>query len=402
MKLTDRQIKNTKPKEKPYKLTDGGGLYLLVSTSGGKLWRFKYRINGKEKTLSIGQYPSVALIAARAAAENARTMLASGQDPAAAKQEQKAAAKRAAKNTLSALFAGWHKDNLARWKPNHAEYIKKVFHDDIFPKIGHLPIDKINVSKIKDVTDRIAERGAPSIAEKSRQWLASIYKYAAMLEITDRNPAAVIPSYLQNTQSQHMAALPKEELTEFYTRLFLLDIAPSNRIAVLLTMVTFLRSNELRGGRWGEIDMAAKVWTIPAERMKMKRSHRVPLSDWAIQLLQELYQYTGNTPYLFPNRNRVGAYISENTLIKIVHQAEHKTPATPHGFRSLASGVLNEHGFNPDAIERQLAHKESNKIRAAYNRADYWPHRVEFMQWYSDFLRERYQKAMEQIKQNGS
>lgn len=196
-----------------------------------------------------------------------------------------------------------------------------------------------------------------------------------------------------------MPALPKEELTAFYQKLIQADIAAQNRIAMMLTMLTFLRSTELRGGQWQEIDFAARIWNVPAERMKMNRPHSVPLSDWAMELLQELHSLTGHTDYLFPSRTKAAGFISDATLTRIIERMGYKGIATPHGFRALASSVLNEQGYNPDAIERQLAHEESNRIRAAYNRADYLDERRAFMQQYSDYLKQRYNQALALIEQ---
>ena len=393
MPLNDRQIKNAKPSDKPYKLTDGGGLHLVVTPAGGKLWRLKYRIDGKEKLLSIGKYPAVALIEARQAAEDARRMMAAGRDPAAAKQQAKAERAAALANTFQAIAGQWHAANLHRWKPNHAARIVDGLNNDVFPHIGSQPIDGIGVADIKAVIERIAGRGAASYAEKMRQWLAAIFRHAAMLELTDRNPAAALQGFLAIPQTRHMPALPREELPEFYRRLLLADIDHKNRLAMLLIMLVFVRSTELRGAEWGEIDFQAATWTIPAHRMKRPRLHIIPLADWPLELLRELHGLTGQGRFLFPSRTATNGYISENTLGKIINGMGYKSKANPHGFRSLASSVLNEQGFNPDAIERQLAHVEGDKIRAAYNRAEYMDERREMMQWYSSFLRQRYEAA---------
>ncbi|MCF7528662.1 tyrosine-type recombinase/integrase [Neisseria lisongii] len=398
MPLNDRQIKNAKPADKPYKLADGGGLYLAVTPSGGKLWRLKYRIDGKEKLLSIGKYPAVSLVEAREAADNARKSIAAGIDPAAAKQQAKKEKQAALLNTFEHLARQWHKDNLHRWKPNHAERLLHHFERDVFPTIGQTPIDGLAVSDIKAVLERIAERGAVSYAEKIRQWIGAVYDYAAMLEITDRNPARALAKFLPKPKAEHMPALPKEDLAEFYRRLLLADVTQQNRIALLLIMLVFVRNNELRGGQWAEIDFKQRLWTIPAARMKRPRIHLIPLSDWAAELLQELHTITGDTPYLFPSRTKQNGYISENTLGKIMNGMGYKGRAVPHGFRRLASTILNEQGFRADPIERQLAHVEENKIRSAYNAAEYLEERAAFMQWYSDYLRERYRQALAMLE----
>ena len=403
MKLNDRQIKNAKPAEKPFKLNDGKGLYLYINTSGGKLWRFDFSHNGKRKTLSIGKYPTVSLVEARQAAENARRLLVSGQDPSEAKQQEKRERQAAALNTFESIARRWHTDNLHRWKENHAARVISDFEKDVFPAIGEIQITEISVSDVKAVISAIIARGATVTAEKVRQWIGAVYQYAAMLEITDRNPAAVLRGHFEQAKTDHRPALPREELTEFFRRLILAEIEPQNRIALILNMLTFLRSTELRGGQWNEIDFDAAVWTVPAQRMKHEKTapkppHAVPLADWTLELLAELKEITGNTPFLFPSRTKTDGVISDATIGRIIERMGYKGRVTPHGFRSLASSVLNEQGFNPDAIERQLAHIENNKIRAAYNRADYLNERKEFMQWYSDFLRERYNQALQMIQ----
>ena len=405
MPLNDRQIKNAKPAEtgKKTKLFDGGGLYLEVTPAGGKVFRLKYRIDGKEKTLTIGKYPTVSLAEARQAAENARRLLVSGQDPSEAKQQEKRERQAAALNTFEAIARRWHSDNLIRWKENHAARVLRYFETDVFPVIGEMPIQEIRVSDIKTVLDGVMTRGVNNTAEKIREWTGAIFDYAVMLEVVETNPAYSLRKYIPAKQTDHRPALPREELTEFFRRLILAEIEPQNRIALILNMLTFLRSTELRGGQWNEIDFDAAIWTVPAQRMKHEKTapkppHAVPLADWTLELLAELKELTGNTPFLFPSRTKTDGFISDATISRIIERMGYKGRVTPHGFRSLASSVLNEQGFNPDAIERQLAHIENNKIRAAYNRADYLNERKEFMQWYSDFLQERYNQALQLIQ----
>ena len=269
---------------------------------------------------------------------------------------------------------------------------------EVFPAIGAMPIQEIRVTHIKALLDGIMTRGVHNTAEKIREWTAAVFDYAAMLEITESNPARILRQYIPPKPATNRPALPREELTEFYRRLILADVEHSNRIGLLLIMLVFVRNTELRGGKWEEIDFQAGTWTIPAERMKHEKTapkppHVIPLADWPLELLAELREITGHTPYLFPSRTKAEGFISENTLGKIMNGMGYKGRATPHGFRALASSILNEQGFNPDAIERQLAHVEEDRIRAAYNRADYMDERREMMQWYSDYLRERYEAA---------
>ena len=379
-------------------------IFILVASITANLRQpLDFSYNGKRKTLSIGKYPTVSLVEARQAAENARRLLVSGQDPSEAKQQEKRERQAAALNTFESIARRWHTDNLHRWKENHAARIISDFEKDVFPAIGEIQITEISVSDVKAVISAIIARGATVTAEKVRQWIGAVYQYAAMLEITDRNPAAVLRGHFEQAKTDHRPALPREELTEFFCRLILAEIEPQNRIALILNMPTFLRSTELRGGQWNEIDFDAAIWTVPAQRMKHEKTapkppHAVPLADWTLELLAELKEITGNTPFLFPSRTKTDGFISDATISRIIERMGYKGRVTPHGFRALASSILNEQGFNPDAIERQLAHVEEDRIRAAYNRADYMDERREMMQWYSDYLRERYRQALKQIQ----
>ena len=388
MTLNDRQIKNAKPQEKPYKLADGGGLYLYVTPKGIKSFRLKFRFDGKEQVLTNGIYPQISLSEARAMAETAKTQIAQGINPAAQKQAEKQQAQEAALNTFAAVAKEWHR--VHQCSPNHAARIWRYMETDVLPHIGSLQLDEIRVSDIQALLERVMARNVGNTAEKIRQWIGVVYEYAAQRELTERNPAKRLKGFVEKRETVHRRALPLSELKTFYQRLKEARIDPANRIALLLLILTFPRSNELRGAQWGEIDFQAAVWTIPKERMKMKREHKIPLSAWSLELLHELHAITGQGTQLFPSRTKIGGYISENTLNKIIERIGFKELTTLHGFRSLASSTLNEKGFNPDAIELQLAHQPSDKIRAAYNRADYWQERVEMMAWYGDLLRGHY------------
>ena len=385
MTLNDRQIRNAKPQEKPYKLADGGGLYLYVTPKGTKSFRLKFRFDGKEQVLTIGKYPHVSLSEARAMAETAKTQIAQGINPAAQKQAEKQQVQEAALNTFAAVAKEWHR--VHQCSPNHAARIWRYMETDALPHIGSLQLDEIRVSDIQALLERVMARNVGNTAEKIRRWIGAVYEYAAQRELTERNPAKRLKGFVEKRETVHRRALPLSELETFYQRLKEARIDPANRIALLLLTLTFPRSNELRGAQWGEIDFQAAVWTIPKERMKMKREHKIPLSTWSLELLHELHAITGQGTQLFPSRTKIGGYISENTLNKIIERIGFKELTTLHGFRSLASSTLNEKGFNPDAIELQLAHQPSDKVRAAYNRADYWQERVEMMAWYGDLLR---------------
>lgn len=402
MKLNDLQVKRLKATEKKQTFSDGGGLALVINPTdkgGTKYFVYNYRYNEKQQTLRIGKYPDISLSEARLKHQQARNDLANGISPAAKKQQAKQEQRAALLNTFERIARAWHAKQQERknWKPNHADRVLRYFETDVFPLIGAMPINDIGKKEIKAVLDGITARGVSETAEKIRQWIGAVFVYAGLEELTERNPAALLQGYIQPSEPQHMPALPRELLSEFYERLILADCKQSNRICIMLIMLCFARNTEIRGGQWREIDFDRKQWIIPAERMKRPRKHIIPLSSWAIELLHELHTITGHSPYLFPSRTKDG-YISENTAGKIINGMGYKGIATPHGFRTVASSYLNEQGFNPDAIERQLAHVEENRIRAAYNRTDYLEERAQFMQHYSDFLFSRYSEALAAIE----
>ena len=374
--------------------------------AAGSYGGLTFRIMAKENTFTIGKYPTISLVEARQAAENARRLLVSGQDPSEAKQQEKRERQAAALNTFESIARRWHTDNLHCWKENHAARVLRYFETDVFPAIGAMSIQKIRVSDIKAVIDGVMARGVNNTAEKIREWTGAIFDYAVMLEIVETNPAYSLRKYIPSKQTDHRPALPREELTEFFRRLILANnIERQNKIAIMLVMLVFVRNNELRGGQWQEVDFKNKRWIIPAERMKHEKMKPkpalcVPLSDWAIELLQELHTLTGHSRFMFPSRTSVNRHISENTLGKIINEKlGYKGRATPHGFRTVASSLFYENNFNGGAIETQLAHVEEDKIKGAYSYlADYMPQRIELMQWYSDYLRERYNQALQLIR----
>ena len=237
-----------------------------------------------------------------------------GKTPAKPSNRKSANGKPPPLNTFESIARRWHTDNLHRWKENRAARIISDFEKDVFPAIGEIQITEISVSDVKAVISAIIARGATVTAEKVRQWIGAVYQYAAMLEITDRNPAAVLRGHFEQAKTDHRPALPREELTEFFCRLILAEIEPQNRIALILNMLTFLRSTELRGGQWNEIDFDAAMWTVPAQRMKHEKTapkppHAVPLADWTLELLAELKEITGNTPFLFPSRTKTDGFM---------------------------------------------------------------------------------------------
>lgn len=386
MALTDLAIKQAKPQDKIYYLKDGGSLFLEVTPAGGKNWRFRYRFNGKAGVLSPGKYPAVSLAEARERAAEARRLLAEGINPGEAKKEAKLAAQVASASAFEVIAIEWHEKQLPRWTAGHAARIMDSLVKDVFPHLGRINVAELTAPKILACVQKVEKRGAVETAGRVLQRINAVLRYAIQTGRTDRNPANDVVGALTAQKVQHMPALPRTELPEFYRRLAAANLYQPTRIAMHLLVLTFVRPGELRAARWDEFDIGRAEWRIPAERMKMRQPHIVPLCRQALALLATLQPLTGRGALLFPAMTDHAKPMSENTLSYAMGRMGYQGVATPHGFRALASTTLNEEGFDPDVIERQLAHAERNKVRAAYHRAEYLDERRKMMQWWADFL----------------
>lgn len=395
MALTDTALRNAKPKDKPYKLYDEGGLFIQVTPSGGKWWRFKYRFDSKEKLLSFGTYPDVPLIAARRRRDDARALLAGDppQDPSIKRQTEKAERQANKTNTFEAWgnkwWLHWHKDK----SPRHAEYVKRRLEADIYPSIGKLPINEIEAHQVVEAIKAIAERGALDIAKRAHQTIGQVFRYAIAhnkVSKTTRNPASDIkPSdIIQSRAKKNYARVELKELPKLLRALDASNSQALTRLAVKLMGLTFVRTSELINARWDEFDFDENQWRIPAERMKMKTPHIVPLSRQALQVLEQLKPISGHRELVFPNQNDNNKPMSNNTILKALELAGYKGRMTGHGFRGLASTALHEQGFDHQHIELQLAHQERNQVSASYNHALYLEPRTKMMQYWADYLDE--------------
>lgn len=382
MPLTDSAIKSAKPADKPCKLADAQGLYLLVNPTGSKLWRLKYRFDGKEKTLAFGAYPAVGLQKARQLRDEARQLLADGQDPG----EHKKAAKRETRHTFEELAREWHRYNARRWAPATADKAMLYLEKDLFPIIGHKPVATITRPELVELVRRIESRGALNVAKKVRQWLSQVFRYALAKGAVEANPATDLNVLAEHApRVEHHPHIPCAELPELLKRL---DAGRANvmtRQAVRLLLLTGVRPGELRQAPWAEFDLEAAVWTIPAERMKARRPHIVPLPRQAVAILRQLQEITGRHALVFAGRSP-NRPMSENTVNKALATAGYEGRQTGHGFRHLLSTELNGRGFNRDWIERQLAHGDKDEIRDTYNHATYLEQRRGMMQTWADSL----------------
>jgi integrase len=386
MKLNARQVDAAKPREKAYKLTDGAGLYLEVVPSGSRYWRMKYRFNGKEKRMAFGVYPAVSLAQARALRDEAKKKLAEGIDPSFAKKEEKLVRDVQLNNTFQAVALEWHGTKVSRWSEGYASDIIEAFNKDIFPYIGQQPVNEIKPLVLLNVLRRMENRGATEKAKKVRQRCSEVFRYAIVTGRAEYNPAADLTSAMSGHESKHYPFLTVEELPDFFKALSGYTGSPLVVLAARLLILTGVRTGELRGAFWSEFDLEKAVWEIPADRMKMKRPHLVPLSTQALEIVQQLKVMSGQYPLVFPGRNDPRKTMSEASINQLFKRIGYTGKVTGHGFRHTMSTILHEEGFNTAWIETQLAHVDKNAIRGTYNHALYLEGRREMMQWYADYI----------------
>jgi integrase len=386
MPLTDILCKTTKPADKPKKLSDEKGLYLEVMPGGSKYWRMKYRFANKEKRLAFGVYPEVSLKEARDKRDAARQLLRDGIDPSKAKKEIKRQIMLEAENSFESLAREWHHNQKPSWTDKYAIKVLRRLEADIFPTLGSRQINEITAQELLFAVRAIEKRGATYISHVALQNCGQVFRYAIATGKAQHDLSADLRGALKTRKQVHYNSLPEKELPEFLKKLEDYDGDLQTKLALQFLILTFVRTSEVRGARWEEINFDKKEWRIPAERMKMREEHIVPLSKQAIAILEALQPISSHWENIFPNRVKPKNPISENTMLYAMYRMGYHSRATPHGFRSTASTILNENGFKPDVIERQLAHAERNKVRASYNHAQYLPERRQMMQWWADYL----------------
>lgn len=391
MALTDIAIKKAKPADKPYKLTVGGGLYLLVNLIG-KYWRYNYRFLGKSKTLALGIYPDVSLARAREKHAEARKLLADGTDPGERRKETKQAALVAMANSFEAVAREWHAMKLKKkWTQSTADKTMTQLEAYVFPEIGHLPIANVKASQILAMLRKVEARGIAYTAVRLREVCGQIFRYGVATGRAEDNPAAHLVGALHKPEVSHRPAIT--ERREFGA--FLRDLRaatgydPVTRYAAYFALMTFVRAQEFRFAKWEEIDWKAKEFKVSAKRMKTGKhlpAHTVPLSTQALALLRELKDLTGHSPYLFPKAKGYtdAPVISENTVGKMLNKMGYQGRQCVHGFRASARSILSEQGWSREAMERQLDHKETDSTIAAYARSEHLPERRKMMQAWAD------------------
>jgi integrase len=391
MPLSDSVIRQAKPAVKARKLFDGRGLYLIVTSAGGKWWRLKYRFAGKEKLMSLGVYPEVGLKEARERREAARKALAAGIDPGAERKAAKAAAIAAARrerDTFDAVAREWFGKYSRAWVPAHAETVARRLERDVFPWLGGQPIDEITAVELLSALRRVEARGAIETAHRINQICGQVFRYAIATGRAQRDPSADLRGALPPVQEKHHAALTKPaDVTALLRSIGGYQGSFVVRCALRLAPLTFVRPGEFRKAEWAELDLDEAIWRIPAYRMKARAEHLVPLSRQAVEVLRELHPVTGAGRYLFPSARTTGRPMSENAITAALRRMGYERgQMTAHGFRTTASTLLNELGWPADAIERQLAHAERDEVRGAYNRAEYLAERRRMMQSWGDYL----------------
>jgi len=387
--LTDTKIRNAKPRERSYKLFDGGGLYLEVMADGRKLWRFKYiRPSGSESRLGFGVYPGVSLAQARTQRDAARTIVAEGRDPGTVKQDARRAAKIAAGNSFEAVARDWYATQKDSWNEVYAGKVIASLENDVFPVLGTTPIAEIKAPAILDLLKKVEARGVRETTKRLLQRMRAVFQYGIVYGLCDRNPATDIDSevVLKSAPVQHMARVPLAELPKLLRDIDGYEGDKVTRLALQLMTLTFVRTTEMIQAQWAEIDEDKAEWLVPAARMKMRNPHVVPLSTQALAVLKDLREINGHRGHIFYSPRGKTGYISNNTMLYALYRLGYHSRMTGHGFRGLASTALNELGYRPDVIERQLAHVERNKVRAAYNHAQYLPERRQMMAAWADHV----------------
>ena len=387
MPLTDTAIRNAKPQSKQYKLTDEKGMYLLVNKAG-KYFRLDYRFAGKRKTLALGVYPDVKLVEAREKRDAAKKMITNGIDPAQTRKVQKSIQIEQAENSFEAVAREWHGKYSSNWADSHATKIIRRFELYIFPWLGSRPISEITPPELLAVLRRIESKGILETSHRAQQNCGQVFRYAIATGRAERDPSADLRGALTPAKHARMATItdPKK-IGELLRAIDGYEGTPVSKSALKLAPLVFVRPGELRHAEWIEIDLDTAEWRIPAEKMKMKDPHIVPLSSQAVEVLSEILPITGQGRYVFPSVRTNSRSMSENTVLAALRRMGFtKEEMSGHGFRAMASTVLHEQGWPSDIIERQLAHAERNSIKAAYNHAQHLPERRKMMQAWADYL----------------
>lgn len=389
MSLSDLDCRLAKPKEKSFRLYDSGGLYLDIKVTGKKIWRLKYKFFDKEKLLTIGQYPQITLASAREIRDQAKEKLILGIDPSQEKQDQKVQARYKQTQTFELVATEWHKLNYKTWSSNYANDILRRLTRNVFTEIGNLPISKITIQDLLACLRKVEEREAHDMARRVLQMMGQVMRYAVITGRAERDITVDLKGALVKYKKGHYAAIDSDELPNLLKAINKNDarLFKQTILAIKLILLTFVRTNELINATWSEIDLEKAEWHIPAERMKMRTPHFVPLSRQVVEILLELKQAFGKSNYILPSVIRNDKPISNGTILVGLKRLGYHKVMTGHGFRALAMSTIKEKlNYRHEIVDRQLAHLPRNKIDQAYDRAKFVPDRIKMMQEWADYI----------------
>jgi len=388
MALTDTHIRTIKSRPQPFKVTDGGGLHLEVRPTGSKLWRYRFRLHGKENVYAIGEYPAISLAEARKARDDAKNLVREGLNPAQNRKLDRLKATLASRETFRAVAEEWVESRAveSKWSDSYRHGVKRILEGDLFPAFGNLPIRQIKAAHLLAALKSIEKRGALTVAARARYLSSEIWRYAVGTLRADSDLAASLRGAVRMPSHEHHPSLKRDEIPAFLAALGNYSGRKETATALKLLLLLFPRPGELLGASWAEFDLDAELWRIPAQRMKMGEPHVVPLSQQALEQLRELHSITGGNRLLFPNLRRPRTCMTGTTMNRALERMGYGGHFSAHGFRATASTLLNEMGCRPDVIERQLAHAERSKTRAAYNQASFLAERTAMMQQWADYV----------------
>ncbi len=386
MPLTELSIKSLKPKPQKYRVADSGGLCIEIAPSGNKFWRFRYRFLEKEQLLSLGKYPIISLAEARDKRDKAKALLNDGINPARQKKIDKMRHAHSHENTFEACARRWLELKQANLNEKYRTQCITRMEQHIFPEIGALPIDDITIPDVVHVLEKIASRGTIETAKRMKQLISQTFRYASQRGLCVHNPASDLRDIFHSKPQKHHPCVKISELPDLLKAIDTYKGDMLVRLSLRLLSLTFVRTAEIIGAEWDEINFDKQEWRIPSERMKMKQAHIVPLSKQSIDILNMVYQITGDKKFVFYSSRSKSRHVSNAVFLNALKRMGYKGEMTGHGFRTLASTILNERGFNSDWIERQLAHSDEDKVRSAYNRAEYLLERKKMMQEYANIL----------------
>lgn len=399
MPLTDTAIRNLKPKEKQYKVADGHGLYLFILPSGGKSWRIKYRFNGAEKSYCIGLYPTISLKHARDELLKVKQQLAGAIDPAKEKKNQKYQQFLKSQNLFEIVIKRWHENSHSKWTPDYSKKIEQMFSRWLYPRLGKMPINDITPQDIIRLMREMESQGLGDTTRRLKNYLEKIFNFAIIEGLISSNPAAHISDVLKSKPpTQHQRSLPEAMIGEYLYKVQQdtgMDIV---KLGLQIVLHTSVRTNEMLAAEWADINLENKIWIIPAHKTKMSREHRIPLSEPVVELFTQLHKINGrfNSHVLRSPYNKDSS-LANNAFLNLNKRIAMNEHTSVHGLRATASTHMNEKGFRPDVIERHLAHQEKNRVRKAYNHAEYWKERTELCNYWSEYLiqrRDEYSKSL--------